>query len=907
MTNSVFSKDQSIGACIHAGVPPNLLISVAPWDQPIQVTHTLTDGTRKHSWDRQGSGKRPARYSPSINGWVGLYDWRKGHLSERDLRQADLDGANAGLILGTESQGFVVIAIDIDGTDTVRTTSSGKDVVLGAAVSNAFIKAFSDVAGPQLVRKTVGHRALLLVRLPSSETVSSKAVVKLWLQTKDGEARTKEHDPGKIEILASGQQCVVAGTHQSGAPITWYMTDKPNIVHTAPDLSAACKFPDFETLFLVVQETADTLPGVVIETQKMQRTESTPVDLEFLAAPDTDSIVSLLARMSNPEGVSTEDWLRVAFATAASMLGLYDAATPDARVKVRSAFLDWTNRWEGDGSEYQQDEAAIKWDTHITQQSEYKLGWDYLTRFAINLGTPGVAEEQVHRDFESEEWPEGVEAAELPPEKDIKFFESQDAMVAEFNKDNFVVDENGKTLVYRESRVPGTRHTKYTDYSFEHFIKRHLNKFVQVGEKPKKSDKAEKSEGAKEKARLEPVFKPAADIWLRHSKRREMLGGVVFDPSGKTVTPGTLNLWQGFDVTPKAGDWSLMQAHIKDIICSGNEEHYDYLMGWLARLTQRPGEQGEVAVILHSTEEGTGKGTLANAIRRLFGKHGKAISNPKHLVGNFNGHLRDAVFLFADEAFFAGDRAHVGVLKSVITEPYLTFEAKGKDAVVAPNYMHVMMASNEDWVIPAGTEARRFFVLDVSSARIRDWSYFTAIHTQLESGGYEAMLYDLLHMDISAYQVRKVPVTEALRKQRELSLPCAVRWIYDVLYRGWVDPMRPEWLEDVPTGVLYASYKDFAKDAKEYRPLSQAKFGAFLMGLHFEQRRPVVNKVKGPRGYALGDLAKARVAMDDHFKLTTEWPPIDKDEDSKAGYSGKASMDNVVYAAFVQEALEIGA
>ena len=29
-------------------------------------------------------------------------------------------------------------------------------------------------------------------------------------------------------------------------------------------------------------------------------------------------------------------------------------------------------------------------------------------------------------------------------------------------------------------------------------------------------------------------------------------------------------------------------------------------------------------------------------------------------------HLRDAVFVFADEAFFAGDKAHEGVLKALV-------------------------------------------------------------------------------------------------------------------------------------------------------------------------------------------------------------------------------------------------
>ena len=137
--------------------------------------------------------------------------------------------------------------------------------------------------------------------------------------------------------------------------------------------------------------------------------------------------------------------------------------------------------------------------------------------------------------------------------------------------------------------------------------------------------------------------------------------------------------------------------------------------------------------------EGTGKGTLAKVLRHILGQHGMAISNSKHLTGNFNGRLRDCVFLFADEAFYAGDPSHVGVLKWIITEPHLTIEAKFSNAVQMPNFLHLMMASNEEWVVPAP----RFppvSLLEASGAHADDLQYFAAIWEEMEAGGYEAML-----------------------------------------------------------------------------------------------------------------------------------------------------------------------
>ena len=204
------------------------------------------------------------------------------------------------------------------------------------------------------------------------------------------------------------------------------------------------------------------------------------------------------------------------------------------------------------------------------------------------------------------------------------------------------------------------------------------------------------------------ALKPVADVWLNHPDRRQFIGGVIFDPSCRHARPDMLNLWQGFNVKPRPGSWARLQDHILKIVCAGDTSLRDWLMGWMARLVQYPSEQGEVAIVMRGIE-GCGKGTLAKALLHILGQHGMAISNAKHLTGNFNGHLRDTVLLFADEAFFAGDRAHVGVLKALITEPTLTIEAKYANAVQMPNYVHLMMASNEEWVVPAGPEARRFW------------------------------------------------------------------------------------------------------------------------------------------------------------------------------------------------------
>lgn len=393
-------------------------------------------------------------------------------------------------------------------------------------------------------------------------------------------------------------------------------------------------------------------------------------------------------------------------------------------------------------------------------------------------------------------------------------------VVARFNALYLVVNEGGKAVILQPGYDPILKRRRYDRLALADLRALYMNERVQVGLDEKKN----------------PVLKGAADVWLRHPDRRQFIAGVTFDPTN-AVQPGVLNLWQGFAVKPAPGNWSLMRSHIEAVICDGDPVRFNYLMGWMARMLQHPAEQGEVAVVMKGGE-GTGKGTLAKCLKHIIGHHALAIANGKHLVGAFNSHLRDVVFLFADEAFFAGDRAHVGVLKSIITESYLTVEAKYTNAVEVPNYLHLMMASNEEWVVPAAMDARRFLVLEVNDTAKNNHGYFAAIWKQMEAGGYAAMLHDLIEYDLSSFNVRAVPTTEGLQRQRKLSLPTTEAWWLDCLERGYVFRSRlgleaelATWQDKVTTELLHASYVEFAKARGERRILSREWLGRFFASI----------------------------------------------------------------------------
>jgi Family of unknown function (DUF5906) len=159
-------------------------------------------------------------------------------------------------------------------------------------------------------------------------------------------------------------------------------------------------------------------------------------------------------------------------------------------------------------------------------------------------------------------------------------------------------------------------------------------------------------------------------------RRQFLRRGVVFEPGGSLeIANDMLNMWRGFGITPQPGDWSLMHAHMLQVVCSGIQKHFDYFIQWMAYRVQHPGEPIGVAVALLGAQ-GSGKGIVARTFGSLFGKHFAHITHGDQLTGRFNASLGTSCVVFLDEALWAGDRKGEGVLKALITEP--TFSTRSQ-------------------------------------------------------------------------------------------------------------------------------------------------------------------------------------------------------------------------------------
>jgi hypothetical protein len=309
---------------------------------------------------------------------------------------------------------------------------------------------------------------------------------------------------------------------------------------------------------------------------------------------------------------------------------------------------------------------------------------------------------------------------------------------------------------------------------------------------------------------------PITKAWMRHSKRRSYPNGIVFAPKGATA--GAYNLWKGFAVEPdSSGSCELFLSHLRDVVCARDPAAYEWLIRWFAHMVQRPWEKPGTAVVLKGIK-GTGKDTIGEYIGELFPRHYTKISNPEHFYGRFNAHQEKTLLLHVEEGFWAGDRKAEGQLKHVITSEQILIEPKGVNAFQVASYLRVFISSNEEWVVPATFDERRFFVMNVPPDKAQDERYFTALRHEMRSGGPAALLHHHQSLDLNGFNVRKPPMTEGLRDQKLESLKNIDRWWYECLLEGDLsDPMGFDELDWQTSPVrifresLRGSYRDWLR------------------------------------------------------------------------------------------------
>ena len=315
--------------------------------------------------------------------------------------------------------------------------------------------------------------------------------------------------------------------------------------------------------------------------------------------------------------------------------------------------------------------------------------------------------------------------------------------------------------------------------------------------------------------------------------------------------------------------------HLHDNICGGDTEAWHWLLGWIADSLINPGP-GHVALVMRGPM-GSGKTILGKMLAEFFAPHTLTLNSENHLVGRFNRHLLGKSLVLAEEAFFAGNHTQAAALKTLVTDNEIFVEPKGVDGWMAEKQFRLIIASNDEHVVRAARDDRRFLVMEVDSGdHNRDTAYFADLWHEWRQGGRAALFRWLTGRGWREYIAnewngRTRPETAALARQQDLSLEGAEEVVHAMLATG--EP-RCEHVLGGPKdpGALFLPTR-MLLDVARLGPREETTLGRLLAVLAGGERS--VRKVIGGtqyRGYWLPDLATARSRWETHLGRTVEWP-----------------------------------
>lgn len=228
---------------------------------------------------------------------------------------------------------------------------------------------------------------------------------------------------------------------------------------------------------------------------------------------------------------------------------------------------------------------------------------------------------------------------------------------------------------------------------------------------------------------------------------------------------------------------------IKEVIADGDDLIYNWILNWMLYVIQNPGKKTEAAIVLKGLQ-GTGKGTFTNVLCELLAGYScKNITDISQLTGKFNTMIENKMLLVCNELRNCGDDrlANFDTLKTLITDYPIVYNEKCIPMRKGENVANFIFVTNNPYPVKIETGDRRYLVLHVNGKHKGDLAYFKALYNKFTDEFYDNLMTFFVKRDISEFNPRDIPMTEAKEDLIEASRSPMDQWIndhYDELVNG---------------------------------------------------------------------------------------------------------------------------
>lgn len=198
-----------------------------------------------------------------------------------------------------------------------------------------------------------------------------------------------------------------------------------------------------------------------------------------------------------------------------------------------------------------------------------------------------------------------------------------------------------------------------------------------------------------------------------------------------------INLFQGFKyIELKTYGFEMLQPlldHVKNIICNGDEDKYDYLMKWWANIFQNITVKNCSMPIIYGAQ-GSGKSIFVEIMCELLGSYGlRNCDDLDKVFGKFNVLNTKYLAIVINEPPDANDKfKFTGKIKSKITQNQQTVECKGIDPFDLETWTNYIMTTNNPNPIMEERGNRRVIYYETNNSKCGDFNYFKELLSPIQ-------------------------------------------------------------------------------------------------------------------------------------------------------------------------------
>jgi len=214
---------------------------------------------------------------------------------------------------------------------------------------------------------------------------------------------------------------------------------------------------------------------------------------------------------------------------------------------------------------------------------------------------------------------------------------------------------------------------------------------------------------------------------------------------------------------------SIMQNYILEVLASGNQDQYDYIVKWFSYMVK--GNKNQSILYLRGGQ-GIGKSTLFEYIRKfVIGNELSLVTGSEPIVSRFNARLAGKLFVTFEELETFTTAQWMAVssrLKRFATCSTIELEDKNIKAYEAQNLNNYAVLSNNDCI--KDDDGRRYFILDIATHReiikgskneAENRKYWDDVHTCDNNDVGSAFYSYLMEVDTDNYDSQNFPVTQS--------------------------------------------------------------------------------------------------------------------------------------------------